>query len=131
MKMIYKMMSLVGVITVIVVAGGATIGIPVLSWLYNIELKPYRLSFIILLLGGGINGIISILTYVITVWRKQKVVLYVYAVIACIVQVSADYLVRSLEITGAALVYSGAMLCICIGFMLFVWIYVKKMIKNN
>lgn len=126
MKMIYKMMSLVVAITGIVIVGGATIGIPVLSWLYNIELKSYRLSFIILLFSGGIYGIISILTYVITVWRQQKVVLYVYAVTACVVQITAGFLVRLLGITGAALVYAVAMLFICVSFMVFVWIYINR-----
>ena len=126
MKMIYKMMSLVVAITGIVILGGATIGIPVLSWLYKIELKSYRLSFIILLFGGGIYGIISILTYVITVWRQQKVVLYVYDVTACVVQITAGYLVRLLGITGAALVYAVAMLFICVSFMIFVWIYINR-----
>ena len=125
-KMIVKMMTLVAAITVVVLVGGAVIGIPVLSWLYNIELKSYRVAFVILLFGGGITGIISILTYVITVWRQQKIVLYVYAVIACAVHIIAGALIRSLGLTGAALVYAAAMLCTCGSFMVFVWFYVKR-----
>lgn len=126
MKMIFKMMGLVVAITGIVIVGGASIGISILSWLYNIELKSYRLTFVILLLGGGINGIISILTYVITVWRKQKVVLYVYTVVACIVQITASFFVHTWGITGAALMYTAAMLCISICFMIFVYSYIKN-----
>ena len=62
----------------------------------------------------------------ITVWRQQKVVLYVYAVTACVVQITAGYLVRLLGITGAALVYAVAMLFICVSFMIFVWIYINR-----
>lgn len=126
MKMIFKMIGLVVFITGLVLIGGASIGIPVLSWLYNIELKSYRLTFVILLLGGGIYGIISILTYVITVWRKQKVVLYVYIVVACLVQIAASFFVHTWGITGAALMYTAAMLCISTCFMVFVYVYINN-----
>lgn len=37
--------------------GAYILGIPVLSWLYGVNLKEYKLTLLLLLLCGGVNAI--------------------------------------------------------------------------
>lgn len=130
-KTLYKIMGLVVAITIVVLLGGIFCGIPLLSVLYNVELSPYKNEFIVLLVGGGIYGFIPLLTYCITTFRKQKMIVYVYLVAAVLTQLVANILVRSMGMMGAAFTYTLSLMMICIGFIFYIMCYVKNMSKEG
>ena len=43
-------------ITLVCIIGAFLLGVPVLSWLYNTDLAPYKAELLLLLLGGGFPG---------------------------------------------------------------------------
>lgn len=126
LKTVYRIIGFVMLITVAVLIGGAILGIPVLSWLYGVELHQYKNAFLVLILGGGFYGVVSTLTYVITVFRKQHVIIYVYIVCAVLAQVFAGLLVRNFGMMGAAVTYTFTLGIICLGLVLYIWYYLKK-----
>ena len=130
-KLIQKMIIIVCGITAVILIGGGTVGIPILTWLYGVNLKPYRVPFLILLAGGGITGIISILTYTITVMRKQQIIAILYGCVAVIAQVITGIMVKRYEITGATVTYTGAMLLLGIIFGALVWKWIRKSLKQR
>lgn len=97
----------------------------------QVNLKPYRVPFLILLAGGGITGIISILTYTITVMRKQQIIAILYGCVAVIAQVITGIMVKRYEITGATVTYTGAMLLLGIIFGALVWKWIRKSLKQR
>lgn len=130
-SILYKIVGVVAVITVTVVFGGGILGIPVLSWLYGVDLYSYRVAFVILIFGGGFNGLISILTYVITVFRKQRIVVYIYIVSAICAQLVSGTLVIKCGLTGASLTYVLAMVLICIGLTGYIMFHVRRSDKKG
>ncbi len=131
LKVVCRITGLVMLITVGVLVGGALLGIPVLSWLYGVELSPYRNAFLVLILGGGFYGVVSALTYVITVFRKQRVIIYVYVVCAVLAQLLVGTLVRNFEMMGAAVTYTVTLGAICLGLVLYIWYYLRKYENNG
>lgn len=129
--MICKIESIVIVMTMGFVIGGALVGIPILSWLYGVNLQPYMKEFLILILGGGCYGAASVLTYVITVFRKQKNIIGIYLLGASLAQVLAGVLVCKLGMIGAAMTYTVAMGVICMGLVLYIWYYLKTTVEGK
>lgn len=126
LKILYRIGTLLVAMTVAILLGGTILGIPVLSWLYGVDLYQYRSAFMILLLGGGCYGLISLLAYVITVFRKQNILLYVYLVCAVAAQLFADLLVKSQGMVGAALTYTVTLVAVCSILMVYIVNYLKK-----
>lgn len=59
-------------LTIVTFAAGAWLGIPVLSWLYDIDLAPYRAVMLILIAAGGFNAVSMLFYYALTVMRLLK-----------------------------------------------------------
>ncbi|MDE6053739.1 MAG: oligosaccharide flippase family protein [Lachnospiraceae bacterium] len=93
-----------------VIVCGYLLGIPVLTFLYNIDLSEYKQSFIILLVGGSFLAISGYLSVVITILRKQNWLLIGYVSAAVIAFFAAKPLTLSWGVTGAAFLYTGIVL---------------------
>ena len=70
---ISKMILIITGFTFVCEVGAYILGIPVLSWLYGVNLKEYKLTLLLLLLCGGVNAINIIFYYVLAIMRKQKI----------------------------------------------------------
>ena len=83
---IRKQLFLIAIITVLSLVLGYLWGIPVLSFVYGIELNGYRSALLILLAGGGMAAVSGFMTSVITVMRLQKYLIpgYVTALLASV-----------------------------------------------
>lgn len=126
LKTLYKLATLLLGITVVTLLGAAVLGIPVLSWLYNVDLSDDKLAFLILILGGGFYGFISLMTYVITVFRRQQIILYVYVVCAAIAQLGVSVMVKKFGMMGAALTYTMTLGVVCLVMMAYIRYYLSK-----
>ncbi|WP_159723358.1 lipopolysaccharide biosynthesis protein [Enterococcus sp. CSURQ0835] len=111
-KIVLKIVGIIVGLTIIAIVGGYLVGIPVLGIIYNVNLNPYKLQFILLILGGGINSLATFLVYVLTVFGRQRLLIYVYTVAALIATLISNHLVSIYAISGAALVYLLAILFI-------------------
>lgn len=127
LKMVYKICMLLAGITFVVFLGAALLGIPVLSWVYNVDLSNYKVAFLILILGGGFYGFISLLTYIITVFRKQQIIIYIYVICAIAAQCLVGVLVEKFGVVGAATTYTVTLGVVCGSLV----IYIKHCLRQS
>ena len=75
-------MVLVLGLTVLGLAVAATIGIPVLSWIFGMNLAGHRKELIIVMLGGGMLAYSVFFNTVITIVRMHRTLIYSYGAAA-------------------------------------------------
>lgn len=110
--------GIVALITIVCIVGAYLLGVPVLSWLYNTDLAPYKNELLILLLGGGFLGLSGLLNAVITIIRYQKSLMWGYAIVAVIALLFSNKVVAAYGMMGAAVLYTMLMGILCIIFAL-------------
>lgn len=77
---IMAMMALIVGITVVGVLFMNWIGIPIMSFMYGLDFEPYKELSFIMLAAGGVTAAIDFLYQVITILRRQQVVLGLYLI---------------------------------------------------
>lgn len=101
--------AVVGGITIACTGGAALLGVPVLCWLYNIDLAPWRTELIVLVLGGGFLALATLANMGLTIMRKQHQLVWGYVAISIAAWFGSTELVRAWGITGAATCYIACM----------------------
>lgn len=104
-----KLLGGVAAITAACLAGGALLGLPVLSVVYGYDLSGYLTELEILILGGGFNAAGIILYYAMTVMRRQRDILISYAAVAAATLAVSTPAVARWGLMGAAVSYCGLM----------------------
>lgn len=89
----------------VILAGGLTVGLPILSLMYNVNLSIYRLEFAILLLGGGFYALAFYLNVPITTIRRHNYIAYGYAMAAVLAVSLGKFFVTTWGMLGAAYLY--------------------------
>lgn len=56
------------------------IGIPILSWLYGVDLDAHKLSLAFVVMGGGIYALCQLMYYTVMLFRNQKLTMLNYMV---------------------------------------------------
>lgn len=93
-------------------------GVPVLSFLYGVDLSGFQVELMVLLLGGLFNAL-SVISYLALVtMRGQRMIIIGYAIAACVSFFIATPLVSSMQLMGAALTYVLSMSTVCAIFFL-------------
>jgi len=98
------LLAVVG-ITIVIIVLGVTIGIPLLEFFYGIDLTGYKITFIIILIGGGFASASSVIYDALVIIRKQSLVLVAYGLAVLSGILVATPLVAFAGIDGAGLVY--------------------------
>ena len=111
-----------------VVAGGHLIGRTLLEIIYGVDLSPYKLHFVVLLIGGGISAEVYMIYNILIAIRWGKCLLPVYSITAVITIAAARILVQQLGIMGAALNY---VLSCSILFVLFTLILIYVILRKK
>ena len=92
--------------------------IPLLELVYGVELQSVKSSFLILIIAGCFTSMNSILSYIFTVVRKQKFMIYIYVVAMIVAQVMVKALTVKYGIFGASLDYLIGIASITIMFII-------------
>lgn len=117
-QLFFKQLGIVLVITLVCEIGAFLIGIPVLSFLYNTDLLPYKSELLILLVGGGFLAISGFMCTIITIMRHQNLLAFCYLAVALAAYIFSPMLVRSYEMMGAAVLYVALMFLLCLLFLI-------------
>lgn len=120
-----QMLIIVGIIAVCE-AGAFVLGIPVLSILYNTNLKGYKAELLILLLGGGFLAFSGLFVTILTIMRKQNSIAIIYIIVSVMALFMSPILVKKYAIMGAATLYLVLMILLCLMFALPIWIELRK-----
>lgn len=105
LNLVFRLLGLVLGLTILAMMGAYFIGIPVLSFIYGIELQTYRVELLVLMCGGGFGAAVYLLNNVLTSMRKQNAILAGYVLIAMVISMISPILVEKLNIYGASLSY--------------------------
>ncbi len=123
---IIRQTLIVGGITVVCIAGAFVLGIPVLSILYNTDLTDYKVELLLLLVGGGLLGASGVYTIILTIMRQQNALMIGYLIVAAMAMIFSSRVVASWGMIGAAWLYNGLMLLLCVIFVVMMWGYMKN-----
>lgn len=108
-RIVFVLIGWVIAVTLGVLAGAWFLGIPVLQLLYGLPLAPYRNVLMIVLLGGGLNALATVLYYVITIMRRQYFLLLGDGVTFAATLLITPLFVRAQGLAGAGLAYLCSM----------------------
>lgn len=136
-KFILYVLRILGIILICsaaIVVAGHLLGRTLLELVYGVDLSPYKLHFIVLLVGGGISAEVYMLYNILIAIRKGNCLLVVYGITAVLTILPAKKMVQAWGVMGAALNY---LLSCSILFVMFaaILVYVvlqrKKELKRN
>lgn len=104
-KKIIKIQGLLIILTATFLVLGELIGVPVINFLYGVNINLYRLEFAILIVSGGFSSLATFYVYIITVFSKSKFLFWVYGLVSILSTLFGNYLVQNFELFGATLIY--------------------------
>ncbi len=113
-------------ITAVTLAAGAWLGIPVLSWLYDIDLAAYKPVMLVLIAAGGFNAVSILFYYALTVMRLQKEIFIGYTLTFVVSVILPIVMVNGMEIAGAGIAYLIVMMLLTILFGGMLCVKLKK-----
>lgn len=116
MGQLKKQILIVAALTIIGILIALTIAIPVLSFIFGVDLGEYKYALCIVMLGGGALAYATYFSTVITIIRLQSILIFCYGIVAIMAKLLSKTFVLSYGIMGAASMY--AMLMIILATML-------------
>lgn len=106
-------------------------GIPVLSWLFNASLSQYKAELCIVMLGGGMLAYVSFFVIILTIMRRQNIILLGYIIVAVIARITSGFFVSNYSIFGAAVMYTTLMGVLAVMLFIVMIICVKENNKEK
>ena len=128
---ISKMILIITGFTFVCEVGAYVLGIPVLSWLYGVNLKEYKLTLLLLLLCGGINAINIIFYYVLAIMRKQKYMTILYIIVCLVSFLIMDTMTGKMGLMGASLGYLILVSLLAALLLVYIIIQTRRNTKNE
>ena len=104
-RRIRRMSLVVAGLAVLALIAAATIGIPVLSAVFSLDLSPYKKELMIIMLGGGPLAFSVYFSTIIAIIRAQKSLMICYGAASVMALVLSGTLVKNYGITGASWMY--------------------------
>lgn len=128
---ISKMILIITGFTFVCEVGAYILGIPVLSWLYGVNLKKYKLTLLLLLLCGGINAVNIIFYYVLAIMRKQKYMTILYIIVCLVSFLIMDTMTGKMGLMGASLGYLILVSLLAALLLVYIIIQTRRNTKNE
>ena len=108
--MIYKLLLGIAGLTLAAAISGLLFGLDILSFVKGVDMSDYRLSFVILLIGGGVYAVLNLLYYVLVIFESRREIFISYVIVSVIAFFLTEPMVLKLGINGASLSYLIMML---------------------
>ena len=128
---ISKMILIITGFTFVCEVGAYILGIPVLSWLYGVNLKEYKLTLLLLLLCGGVDAINIIFYYVLAIMRKQKYMTILYIIVCLVSFLIMDTMTGRMGLMGASLGYLILVSLLAALLLVYIIIQTRRNTKNE
>jgi len=109
-------------ITLITLAGAWLFGVPVLSWIYGVDISRQKRELLLVVLSGGFCALVSLLCQALTVARQQKRILVCYLIVAALTFVTSKALVGDYGTVGASVLYFLSMVLLTL-FLVASYVY--------
>ncbi len=107
-----KVKFIKSILVIIAILAGATLcidlaclllGVPILSFIYGIDLSPYKLEMILLVVSGFFYAASTVMLYALSTIREQKLATISYVITAVIALVVSNVCVNKFGMMGAVL----------------------------
>ena len=128
---IRKQVLFVAGLTVLGLVVAATIGIPVLSVIFGVDLGEYRFELCVVMMGGGALAYATYFSTVITVIRMQKSLIVCYGAVAAAAKLLSGFFVMNYGIMGAAGMYALLMIILTVMLMIITCFGIRRKNKND
>ena len=130
-RIIARLLGIAAIITLVVVALCALVGIPLLELFYGIDLTGYLYALLVVMLGGGLLSASNVFYNGLVVIRTQHTVVIGYIVAIAVAVLIATPLVSTQGVMGACVAYTIACATLLVAFAITFAIcaYVKN--KNS
>jgi O-antigen/teichoic acid export membrane protein len=100
-----RIMGIIAACCALIVLAGHLLGRRLLELIYGVDLSPYKLHFVILLIGGGIGACVYMMYNILIAIRKGGCIILVYGIVAVLTILPAKWMIEKWNIMGAALNY--------------------------
>lgn len=87
-------------------------GCKILGFIYNVDLSKYDMLLAIMILFGGIAALVNFMGIIVTILRKQNMIIGAYLIATAISFFISDFLVSWNGILGAGLLYGIVMIIV-------------------
>lgn len=125
-KLVFKILLIVGIFGILSAIIAYFFGIPVLSFIYGVELRNYKNCLIIILIGAIFTAFVYILSSVLISIRTLKHQVIIYCVIAIISYFISNLFVKKMAVMGASISYFVSVFLLYILFYGLYKIVLKK-----
>ncbi|GAB6634074.1 lipopolysaccharide biosynthesis protein [Streptococcus uberis] len=105
-----KLLQILSIISLLILIVVSIIGVPVLNIVYSTNLDKYIVAFVILMVGGIASTFATVCDNILTVLRKQKLLVISFISGFCVSYLSANPLVEHFGIYGASISFTLSML---------------------
>ncbi|MGT2744073.1 lipopolysaccharide biosynthesis protein [Streptococcus phocae subsp. phocae] len=109
----------------LVLGGSFVAGIPFLNMLYGVRLNDLKLAFMLLMVSGLLSSYAIAIDNILTVIRKQKLLIVSYLLSFLVTIIFSPYLVKTYSILGASIAFFCAMF-IWLLSSLCIYLYIKR-----
>ena len=117
---------MIGGLTVVCVLAAYVAGIPVLSFLYGLDLSDYRMALCIMILGGAFCAVYTMFQYAIIIMRHQYYSLIGCGITALTASVLMPWMTGKYSIMGAAWGYLALMIMMSVIYMVMAVYFMNK-----
>lgn len=125
-SLISKQICVIVAIMLVGILIAFTIGIPLLSLLFGINMEGYEIQLSIVIIGGGMLAYTTFFSTVITIIRCQHILLFGYIAVSILAKLLSGFFVVNYNITGAVMLYTLLMAALAVFFVIAMIVYIKK-----
>lgn len=130
-KVVFKISSLILVSMVVILPVAYILGVPVLEFVYGVELSEYTFLLLLVILGSAFYAVSNVLLNSLIVVHCNKEQLYVQVFILIISLVICYFLVNYLGINGGLLSYFSILALQFIVYVFFYRFVIKKVFNKE
>lgn len=132
LKMVFLIICVLTIATIIIEIAAIILGLPILNFIYNIDLSKYKTELVLLILSGLFYAASTVIFYALGTIRRQKYVTIAYIISAGFAMTISNTLVRKYQILGSTISSVLIMIVLFISLLvLFLVGYNKEKVKNN
>lgn len=131
MKMIGKAIGWMSLMTVFFSLCAYIAGVPILSFIYGVDLTDYRDALVIIMLGGGLNALMTIFRFSLTAIREQNISLLGFILSFAFSLFITPSWVRNYQIVGAAFSYVASIGVMNIVFIIIMLVKIKTSFEEG
>lgn len=125
-KMIFKFLGVMILFGIVVIIVAYFLGIPVLELIYGISLNNYKKGFMVIMIGGVLYGMSSILSSILIAMRHLNIQVIIYSVVAIVITVIEYFLINIYGVMGACYAYFIMTFIVLIMFLVATFIFIKR-----